>query len=222
MRQTNREGQSLLLHAMGCRAGLGFSLQWDMLTSAPSSKHLSWGSCTPLWPQEAEQATSLSTDHRYSAKKHGRDMLTLKTCQQETLRKERVRDVFQDEILGLGVSCEGKLPTPTRHQEWTKKEHDSSWCKPLTILGVTNPIFWCLEASGMQSEWQSRAVKWSQMWVLKDISSIFLKGCDLVKMWLTAVASSIYDCMIIQQCVSYWADDTDHQSWRWIGEFQHT
>lgn len=77
MRQTNREGQSLLLHAMGCRGGLGVSPQYDALTSAPSSEHLSWGSCSPLWPQEAEQAVSLSTDHRYSARKCGRGMLTL-------------------------------------------------------------------------------------------------------------------------------------------------
>jgi len=106
---------------MGCRAGLNFSLQWDMLTSAPSSKHLSWCSCTPLWPQEAEQAVSLSTDHRYSAKKCRRETLTLKNCQQDTLRSESVRDILLDEIFGLGVSGEGELSTPTRHQAMNKE-----------------------------------------------------------------------------------------------------
>lgn len=48
-------------------------------------------------------------------------MLTLKNCQQETLRKEGVRDVLPNEIFGLGVSCEGELPTPTRHQAMNKE-----------------------------------------------------------------------------------------------------
>lgn len=48
-------------------------------------------------------------------------MLTLKNRQQETLRKEGVRDLLQDEIFGRGVSCEGELPMPTRHQAMNTK-----------------------------------------------------------------------------------------------------
>lgn len=128
MGQTNREGQSLLLHAMGCRDGLGVSLQWDALTSAPSSKHLSWGSCSPLWPQEAEQAVSLSADHRYSARKCGRGMLTLKTDSRGSIRKERVEDVLQDEIQGFN---EKEIPTLARYLTQTP---DYLWCDKPSFL----------------------------------------------------------------------------------------
>lgn len=47
---------------------------------------------------------------------------------------------------------------------------------------------------------------------MQDITFIVLKGCDLVKMWLIAVTSSICDSVILQQCVSHQVDHTDHPS----------
>jgi len=59
--------------------------------------------------------------------------------------------------------------------------------------------------------------------VMQDMASIFLEVYKyLVKRWLTEVTSSIYDSMILQQCVSHQVDHRDHPSWRWMRELQHT
>lgn len=44
--------------------------------------------------------------------------------------------------------------------------------------------------------------------MVQEIASIFLKGCNLEKMWLAAIITGIYDSMILQQCVSHQADHT--------------
>lgn len=63
------------------------------------------------------------------------------------------------------------------------------------------------------------AVKWSQMPVSR---TVLLEVCNLMKMWLAVVPSSIYDTMILKHCVSYQTAHTDHPSWRSVWELQHT
>lgn len=77
-------------------------------------------------------------------KKCGREKLRLNNCQQEILRKERFRGCLQIEIVGLGVSCEESYLVLQGTRQWKKKQQDSSWCKPLNVFVITNPIFWCL------------------------------------------------------------------------------